>query len=112
MVVVVADAVHQRGVAGGEHGVALVLRIGAQQVEAHQVALAHGIGVGQQRVEQGQRGVWPGVHQRVGTVHDSRLLPRRAGEYRQHPHQDDEGANKGSSPFHGTKVQISENNTK
>ena len=48
MVVVVADAAHQGGVAAGEDGVALVLSVGAKQVEAHEVALPHLVGVGQQ----------------------------------------------------------------
>ncbi len=37
-----------RGMLGPEDGVALVLRVGTQQVEAHQVALPHRVGVGQQ----------------------------------------------------------------
>ena len=80
MVVVVADAAHEGGVAGGEHGVALVLSVGAQQVEAHEVALRHAGGVGQQGVEEGQRGVGPGIHQAVGAVEDGAVLWRCAGE--------------------------------
>ena len=52
----------------------------------------------------------------VGTVKNNSLFVPPggggAGEYREHPHQDDEGANKHGSPFHGAKVRISENNTK
>ena len=65
VVVVVADAAHQRGMFGTEHGVALVLRVGAEEVIAHEVALRHCVCVGQQRVEEGQRGVGTGVDEGV-----------------------------------------------
>ena len=86
MVVVVADAAHEGGVAGGEHGVALVLSVGAQQVEAHEVALPHLVGVGQQGAEEGQCGVGPGIHQAVGAVENGAVPGRCAGEgqHRQH----------------------------
>ena len=46
VIVVVADSAHEGGVAGGEDGVALVLGVGAEEVEAHEVALRHRVGVG------------------------------------------------------------------
>ena len=88
MVVIVADAAHEGGVAGGEDGVALVLSVGAQQVEAHEIALPHLVGVGQQGVEEGQCRVWPGIHQAVGAVEDSAVLGRCAGEGQQRQHED------------------------
>ncbi len=80
VVVVVADATHEGGVFDTEHRVALVLRVGAQQMEAHEIALPHLVGVGQQGVEEGQRRVWPGIHQAVGAVEDGAVLWRCAGE--------------------------------
>ena len=80
MVVVVADAAHQGGMFRTEHCVALVLSVGAQQVEAHEIALPHLVGVGQQGVEEGQCRVWPGIHQAVGAVEDGAVLGRGAGD--------------------------------
>ena len=80
MVVVGADAAHEGGVFGTEHRVALVLSVGAQQVEAHEIALPHLVGVGQQGVEEGQCRVWPGVHQAVGAVEDGAVPRQCAGE--------------------------------
>ena len=105
MVVVVADAAHQGGVAGGEDGVALVLGIGAQQVEAHEVALPHLVGVGQQGVEEGQRRVWPGIHQAVGAVEDGAVLWRCAGEEHHGQHNNHGQRSETRFSHHSAKVR-------
>ena len=65
MVVVVADAAHEGGVAGGEDGVALVFGIGAQEVVAHEVAPRHAGSVVGDAVEEGQGRVGAGVDEGV-----------------------------------------------
>ena len=105
MVVIVADAAHEGGMFRTEHCVALVLCVGAQQVEAHEVALRHAGGVGQQGVEEGQRGVWPGIHQAVGAVEAGAVLGRGAGD-EHHGQHNNHGQRSGTRfSHHSAKVR-------
>ena len=112
MVVVVADAAHQGGVAAGEDGVALVLSVGAKQVEAHEVALPHLVGVGQQGVEERQGRVGPGRHQAVGAVENVAVAGRCAGYRKRDQHNNDNHLEATEILHAGAKVRINEGNAK
>ena len=75
MVVVVADAAHQGGVAGGEDGVALVFGVGAQEVVAHEIAPRHLCGVLGNAVEERQGRVGAGVDEGVNPTQPPRKPP-------------------------------------